>query len=261
MTKITKNATLARIIIISFRCRKVLCLKKNIFSQNILPKNKNVLLFDLDGTLVDSAPDLALAINQTLTELERATFSQDIIRTWVGNGAKTLIERALSGSSTIDDNLDPALASKALTIFMACYQNCLCQQSVLYPGVKYTLDQLKAADFRLAIITNKPERFIEPIIAGLGLSNYFELLIGGDTLPERKPHPQPLTHACQQLKVDVEQCIMIGDSKNDILAAKAANMVSVGLTYGYNYDEDIGLHQPEWRLEQFEQLLPLLIKA
>jgi len=224
-------------------------------------QDKNVLLFDLDGTLVDSVPDLALAVNQTLTELHLSPFSQEVIRGWVGNGAQTLIERALSGSSIIKDNLDTDAVNKALAIFLSHYQHCLCQESSLYADVKETLISLKTLGYQLAIITNKPAQFIEPIINGLGLNGLFELLIGGDSLAERKPHPLPILHACQQLAVSVEQCLMIGDSKNDILAAKAANMQSIGLTYGYNYGEDIAVYQPEWRLEKFSELLPLLTKA
>jgi phosphoglycolate phosphatase len=221
-------------------------------------ENITTLLFDLDGTLVDSAPDLALAVNQTLSDLNLATYSQDMIRGWVGNGATTLIERALSGSATINTDLDKKLADQALSIFLQHYQRCLCVESVLYVGVKETLITLKNMGFHLAVITNKPAQFIQPILTGLGLNNLFEIVIGGDSLNERKPHPLPLLHACEQLKVSVNECLMIGDSKNDILAAKAANIRSIGLTYGYNYGEDIGCYDPNWRLEQFSDLLPLL---
>ncbi len=220
--------------------------------------DKEVLLFDLDGTLVDSGPDLALAVNRTLKDLNRATFDQETIHHWVGNGAKVLIERALSGSSTIDKQLDVPLAQNALTIFFEHYQQCLCIESVLYDDVKKGLFTLKAAGFRLAIITNKPAVFIQPILTGLGIDNVFELLIGGDTLSEKKPHPAPLHYALQQLNVVAEQCVMIGDSKNDILAAKAANIDSAGLTYGYNYGEDINQYQPQWCFDTFGELLSAL---
>ena len=222
-------------------------------------QEKNILLFDLDGTLVDSAPDLALAVNRTLLDLGKIEFDQQTIRGWVGNGAKVLIERALSGSDTINEQLDAALAEDALAIFLAHYQQCLCIESALYDDVKKGLFNLKAAGFRLAIITNKPADFIQPILAGLGIDNVFELLIGGDTLPERKPHPAPLHYALEQLKVSAEQCLMIGDSKNDILAAKAANIDSIGLTYGYNYGEDLNQYQPQWCFDTFHELLTLLI--
>ncbi|SFC74421.1 phosphoglycolate phosphatase [Pseudoalteromonas denitrificans] len=218
-------------------------------------ENKNVLLFDLDGTLVDSAPDLALAVNQTLAELGLASFDQKIIRGWVGNGAQVLIQRALSGSTEISKSLDVELSDKALKIFLASYEANVCCETKPYSGVVDTLKSLKEKGFRLAIITNKPERFISPILIGLGMDGLFELIIGGDTLAKRKPDPLPLNYACEKLSVTAERCIMIGDSKNDILAAKAAKMQSIGLTYGYNYGEDIAVHQPELVLSDFTDLL------
>jgi len=220
--------------------------------------NKEVLLFDLDGTLVDSAPDLAFAVNQTLVKLGLTPFNQEIIRGWVGNGANILIQRALSGSAEISISLDNTLIDRALAIFFQIYQTHTCVETRLYFNVLNTLTELKARDYRLAIITNKPERFIAPIINGLALNNLFELIIGGDTLEKRKPDPLPLHYACQRLSVNVEQCVMIGDSKNDILAAKAANMQSIALTYGYNYGEKIANYQPELVIDHFADLLDAL---
>jgi phosphoglycolate phosphatase len=226
------------------------------------PENKTVLLFDLDGTLVDSAPDLAAAINKMLLALNLTTFPQEIIRGWVGNGAKTLVERALyhslNNNAALDKSLSEAKVNEALAIFLNYYQQFLCVESSLYKGVRETLLALKDQGYRLAIITNKPTEFIEPIITGFELKGLFELQLGGDSLIERKPHPLPLLHACETLKVSVAQCIMIGDSKNDILAAKAANIQSIGLTYGYNYGEDIRVYQPDWCLDTFAELLDLL---
>lgn len=220
--------------------------------------NKDTLLFDLDGTLVDSVPDLALAVNQTLVKLDSTPFSQDIIRGWVGNGANILIQRALSGNAEISTTLDNKLKNKALEIFYQAYQANNCIETRLYPDVLSTLTALKKRGYRLAIITNKPKQFIPPIINGLGLDGLFELIIGGDTLEKRKPDPLPLHYACQQLSVKIEQCVMIGDSKNDILAAKAASMQSVALTYGYNYGEDISIYQPELIIDNFANLLGAL---
>lgn len=224
-------------------------------------QQKNVLLFDLDGTLVHSAPDLALAVNRTLVDLGRSPFDNETIYHWVGNGAKVLISRALSGASTINEQLDADLVQDALAIFLKHYEQCLCVESVLYDGVKQGLERLKSAGFRLAIITNKPAVFIEPILRGLGLNNIFELLIGGDTLSEKKPHPAPLHHAIAEVKVGAEQCIMIGDSKNDILAAKAAEIASIGVTYGYNYGESIANSNPDWCYDTFNELTTALLNS
>ncbi len=220
--------------------------------------NKDTLLFDLDGTLVDSVPDLALAINQTLSELNLTTFDQDIIRGWVGNGASILVQRALSGNVNISTILDNKLIEKALTIFYKAYQRSNCVETQLYSGVRETLTELKNRGYRLGIITNKPAQFIAPIIEGLALSGLFEIIIGGDTLDKRKPDPLQLHYACQKLKVNVEQCVMIGDSKNDILAADAANMQSVALTYGYNCGEDLSTYKPTLVIDNFTDLLGAL---
>ena len=219
---------------------------------------KNVLLFDLDGTLVDSAPDLALALNRTLRDLNKTEFDENTIRCWVGTGAKVLIERALSASSSNNEPLDTALVQDALALFIENYQQCLCRESVLYDGVQEGLFTLKKAGFRLAIITNKAENFIEPILSELGINGLFELLIGGDTLTEKKPHPAQLNYALAQLNVNAEQCVMIGDSRNDILAAKSAKIDAVGLTYGYNYGEDIANYQPQWCFDSFNDLVTAL---
>jgi len=220
--------------------------------------NKEVILFDLDGTLIDSAPDLAFAINHMLSSLARPVFSEEIIRTWVGNGAAVLVKRALSGQSEIDVTIDENLFATSLQIFLSFYKENLCINTQLYPGVRACLKILKAQGYRLAIVTNKPFEFIAPILEGLQLNGLFDLLLGGDSLPERKPDAQPLLHVCQALNVSVEQCLMVGDSKNDILAAKAANMESIGLTYGYNYGEDIGLHQPEAVFDDFADIVASL---
>jgi phosphoglycolate phosphatase len=221
--------------------------------------NKNTLLFDLDGTLVDSAPDLAFAVNKMLVELGSTPFSLDVIRGWVGNGARVLIQRALSGNTEVSSELDHALTERALKIFFQVYQIHNCVETQLYSNVLDTLTALKTNGYRLVIITNKHERFIAPIIDGLGLNGLFELIIGGDTLERRKPDPLPLHHACQQLSVNIDQCVMIGDSKNDILAAKAAKMESIALTYGYNYGENIANYKPEVVMDNFDDLLETLM--
>jgi phosphoglycolate phosphatase len=220
--------------------------------------NKKVILFDLDGTLVDSAPDLALALNLTLKRLGRNTFETETIRGWVGNGAQTLVKRGLSGSREFDEGLCPDQVAEALEIFLEEYTNNLCETTVTYPGVDTTLRRLKAKGYRLVLVTNKPYAFIQPLLAGLGLADMFELCLGGDSLAERKPHPMPLLHVSEQLDVCVSECVMVGDSKNDIVAAKSAQMHCVGVTYGYNYGEAIHDYDPDRVVEEFVQLLECL---
>ncbi|AGH80822.1 phosphoglycolate phosphatase [Psychromonas sp. CNPT3] len=220
--------------------------------------DKKLIMFDLDGTLIDSAPDLALAINHMLVALKRDIFSQDIIRSWVGNGAQILVKRALLGKMDHSEDLDSALLEEAVSIFLDFYKNNLCVETVTYPHVRATLKILKAQGYRLAIVTNKPFAFIEPILKGLQLEGIFELCVGGDTLSVRKPDPQHLLYVCEKLGVSYQQCVMVGDSRNDILAANAANMQSIGLTYGYNYGEDISLHKPDAVCSDFADMIAML---
>jgi len=240
---------LAKKCIIAVILNKVLNLKFN---------NKEVIIFDLDGTLINSAPDLSLAVNHMLQTLNRDTFSDDLIHGWVGNGAQILVQRALSGQSVIDENLDGALSAEALDIFLTFYAENLCISTVAYPHVQVTLKILKGMGYRLAIVTNKPFAFVAPILKGLELSDLFELILGGDSLPQKKPDPAPLLYVCEKLGVSVEACVMVGDSKNDILAANACGMQSIGVTYGYNYGEDIGVYEPNVVINDFGDLVKAL---
>ncbi|MGL1959072.1 MAG: phosphoglycolate phosphatase [Colwellia sp.] len=227
--------------------------------------DKQLLIFDLDGTLVDSVPDLASAINEMLLTLDRNVVSESQIRAWVGNGAQVLVERALNGTDhnsqlalNMASNMSAEYVSKALKIFLASYRDNVCVNSVLYPHVLETLKILKSLDYRLAIVTNKPVEFVAPILTQLGLNNLFEQVLGGDSLPAKKPDPLPLLHLSEQLNIAVQYCLMIGDSKNDIIAAQQANMQSVGVEYGYNYDEDIASYKPDFVASDFNQLLNCL---
>lgn len=217
--------------------------------------NKKAILFDLDGTLIDSVPDLATSVNKMLQTLERETFSEDTIRYWVGNGAQMLVKRALSGKTEVDEGLDPLFFEKALEIFLDIYTKNVCIETKAYPNVSSTLSALKSSGYRLVIVTNKPYAFVEPILKGLGLDGLFEFWLGGDSLEKKKPDPMPLLYACDQLNLNVEECVMVGDSKNDLLAANAVGMDSVGVTYGYNYGEDITVYNPSVVVEDFSNIL------
>ena len=220
---------------------------------------KELLLFDLDGTLIDSAPDLARSVNYMLRSINHSEFSDEIIDSWVGNGAQTLVKRALSGSKIIDENIDNDLFKKSLSIFLEYYKNNLCVKTTPYPNVKTTLESLKSDGYKLAIITNKPFDFIEPILKELELDSFFELFIGGDSLSEKKPSPLPLQYMCEKFKIKPRNTLMIGDSKNDILAAKAANIQSIAVSYGYNYGEDIRVYEPDLTVDNFADILEAIL--
>lgn len=215
--------------------------------------------FDLDGTLIDSVPQLHLAVNRMLNELGRAATSVDAVRGWVGNGADMLVRRALLAGMEADYVPTPAELIRARAAFDAAYDQVADQQLVFYPGVLDTLEQLHRAGLTLAIVTNKPSRFVPAILAAAGLSELFTLVLGGDSLPEKKPSPAPLLHVCSHFDIAPTRCLMVGDSENDVLAAKAAGMAVVGLSYGYNYGRPIAHSEPDWVMDDFSQLADLLL--
>ncbi|WP_153914670.1 phosphoglycolate phosphatase [Shewanella sp. TC10] len=220
------------------------------------------IAFDLDGTLIDSVPDLAAATQATLSELGLTTCSEDQVRNWVGNGAKVLMQRALQHAYGDDNSLNhevtEATLNAAMPVFMEHYQQHLQKHSRLYTGVLDTLDALKASGYTLAIVTNKPHHFTVPLLSAFEIDELFNLVLGGDSLTKMKPDPMPLQHILTEWQLEPEQLLMVGDSKNDIFAAKAAGVGSIGLTYGYNYGEDIGLSGPTAVCEQFNEILALL---
>ena len=221
-------------------------------------ENKKHLIFDLDGTLIDSVPDLALSLNNTMIELDRDIFCIDMVRSWVGNGSSTLIKRALSGDVNIDKNIPNELFTKSHKIFLEQYKLNVCEQTILFDGVKNSLKILKNMGYTLSIVTNKPIEFVKPILDNFGIEELFTLYIGGDSLDVKKPNPYPLLYVCDKLSFTVEQSVMIGDSKNDIIAASNCSMQSIAVSYGYNYDEDISMHNPSIIIDNFEDILEIL---
>ncbi len=220
--------------------------------------DKQSIIFDLDGTLIDSVPDLADAINRMLESLGREPFDEATIRGWVGNGAPTLVRRALSGGTQIDGSIDETLFERALETFLQAYRNTLCSRTTLFPGAEPMLTHLAKTGYRLSIVTNKPEPFVAPILRHLGIEPYFDLILGAESVAYKKPHPTPLLHVCEQFGTGPDRSLMVGDSKNDILAAKAAGMQSVGVAWGYNYDEPVEAYGPDAVIGNFEELLQLL---
>ncbi len=221
--------------------------------------HKKAIFFDLDGTLIDSVPDLALAVNEMLQTLHRETFSEETIRFWVGNGAQILVKRALLGKRDVENSpIDKSFFEKALQIFLNAYGNNICKTTTLYPNVRETLQALQTKGYRLAIITNKPLQFVAPILKELKLNDLFEAYLGGDSLSLKKPDPLPLQHMCKEMQITIEEALMVGDSKNDIQAANACGMQSIGVTYGYNYGEAISTYNPTVIIDDMKALKKLL---
>lgn len=217
-----------------------------------------LLIFDLDGTLLDSVPQLHQAVDSALRDLGLPGVSQAQVQTWIGNGADVLIQRAMLRQYVVSPAPDEALFRQVRARFEHHYQAGLASGFSLYPGVRSTLAQLKPAGYLLAVVTNKPSRFVPGLLAEAGLDQLFDLLVGGSCLPVRKPDPAPLLHVCRQLGVPPAASLMVGDSKNDIQAARAAGIPVVGLTYGYNHGEPIAASAPDWIMDDFRDLAGLL---
>lgn len=218
----------------------------------------NTVFFDLDGTLVDSIPDLAYAVDASLKEMNLPQAGLDRVRLWVGQGAKKLVDQALSFATAESvNNIEQQLSQQALELFLKHYKGSA-QHSVLYPNVIATLDQLQANGYRLVLITNKPTQFLPDLLEHLAIADYFELILGGDSLSQSKPHPMPLLHAMKAFNLQAEQCVMVGDSGNDIYAAKAAAIASVCVTYGYNHGVSPTELPATWFIDDIAQLLTIL---
>ncbi len=205
------------------------------------PLDISAIVIDLDGTLLDSAPELAQAANRMLRDLGRPAVSQELLMSYIGNGISWLVKRALTGDMHAEP--DAALYEKALPVFEKHYSSTLLG-SKPYPGVFDGLKAMKEAGFRLGCITNTVARFTEPLLQGSGMAHYFDIVLSGDTLAEKKPHPLPLLHSAEFFDVPAERLLLIGDSLNDTLAARAAGCPVFCVPYGYNHGEPVdGLDQ------------------
>ncbi len=224
------------------------------FQQDI-----QLIAFDLDGTLLDSVPDLAVAADQAVQALGFPSVSEVQVRDYVGNGADILIGRALSQNLTIDPSLSDELRGKARELFDDFYQQTGHRLSHLYPTVKETLQELHRAGIKMALVTNKPSKFVPDVLVQHGIADYFVDVIGGDTFAERKPNPMALNWLLEKHQLNAAQMLMVGDSKNDILAAKNAGCASFGLTYGYNHGEPIANSNPDYVADSLAQLLDVVL--
>ncbi len=234
-------------------------------------QNIRGVAFDLDGTLVDSAPGLTAAVDNALYALELPMAGEERVVTWIGNGADVLIQRALTwarqeraalraaqGKPSVDHDDIPQAEQQAILrkLFDRYYGEVAEEGSFLFPAVAATLGALHAKGLPLALVTNKPTPFVAPILASLDIAKYFTVVIGGDDVKNKKPHPEPLLLVAEKLGLAPADLLFVGDSRNDIQAAKAAGCSSIGLTYGYNYGEPISLSEPDYIFDQFNELLP-----
>jgi phosphoglycolate phosphatase len=220
----------------------------------LLGESPRALLFDLDGTLVDSVPDLAAAIDAMLQDLGFASAGELRTRQWVGNGAIKLVQRALAYARHCDEQAVGDWEG-AHQLFLQHYAAFASKRSCLYAGVREALQIWHEQNLRMAVVTNKPRQFVPEILQHFQLQNYFPVVIGGDCLPQRKPEPEPLLMACEQLSIAPDQTIMIGDSRNDVGAARAAEIPVACVTYGYNHGEPIANAKPDLVVDSLMELI------
>jgi phosphoglycolate phosphatase len=215
-------------------------------------KKPEMVLIDLDGTLVDSVPDLAWCVDEMMKALNMPVRGEDKVRKWVGNGVPRLIERALIDD--LDGYPDESTFNKAAPIFMALYAKNSSKRSQLYPHIKDGLTWLKQQGIRLGCVTNKDEQFTLPILKDLEIYDFFEIVICGDTLPLKKPDPAPLLHGAKYFGIEPENAMMIGDSISDVKASRAAGFNIVCMSYGYNHGIDIRTANPDAVIDSFAEL-------
>ena len=223
--------------------------------ERLLPgRLPRLVMFDLDGTLIDSVPDLAAAVDQMLLARGLPVAGVAQVRNWVGNGARVLVRRALAGDLE-HAGVSDADAEQALALFVQFYADHH-SLTVLYPGVRETLKWFKQHGVEMALITNKPERFVAPLLDQMRIGRYFRWIIGGDTLAQQKPDPAALLHVLQLAEVAASEALFVGDSRSDVQAAKAADVLCVAMSYGYNHGEPISTESPALVLDDLRELLP-----
>lgn len=201
------------------------------------PISIKAVMIDLDGTLLDTACDLAAAANMMLRELGRVELPLETIQSYIGKGIQKLVKRSLTGS--LDGEPEAELFNRAMPIYERDYAKTLCVNTQPYPGVVEGLNALREAGFHLACITNKAEAFTLPLLRATELLGYFDIVLSGDSLPKKKPHPMPLLHACKHFGILPHEMLLIGDSLNDAEAARAAGCHIFCVPYGYNEGRDV----------------------
>jgi phosphoglycolate phosphatase len=198
-----------------------------------MPSNFNLscVLFDLDGTLVDTAPDLIACLNKALSKHGFDEADSDELKPFISYGAAAMINKSVN-------NIDKQTQASILESMLAFYQQNIAQHSQFFSGIEQTLNTIESLGLKWGIVTNKRERFTTPLIAALNLTNRVACIISGDTTANSKPHPEPMLTACKQANVKPEECVYIGDAIHDIDAGKNANMKTLAAIYGYLKPDD-----------------------
>ena len=210
-----------------------------------------VFIFDLDGTLIDSKLDLALAVNATREKFGRGPLDHEQIYGYIGDGAPMLVRRAL------DHTEDDVLVAEALKFFLAYYREHMLDNTVLYPGVREGIEQLAADGRVLTVLTNKPERFSKLILEGLGVAARFRLVYGGNTFERKKPDPIGIDAILRETGAAKEESLVVGDSEIDVQTARNAGVRVVGVSYGLGSDR-LHEHPPDLMVDSLTELAALV---
>lgn len=214
----------------------------------------DLLIFDLDGTLVDSKLDLANAVNATLKQLGRSPLANELIYSYVGDGAPMLIRRALGPDASED------LAQHALEFFLRYYREHMLDHTRPYPGVEEALERLYIHGVKMAVLTNKPVRFSQELVQGLGLDRYFFRVYGGNSFEQKKPDPTGVYALLQESGTPKERALMVGDSAVDVRTARNAGIRVCGVTYGFQ-PQSLVDEPPDFLVDDLRQLADLVIQA
>ena len=209
--------------------------------------------------MVDTVPDLAFCLDRALIALGAAPVGEQKVRGWVGDGLSSLINQALEWSC--DETLDDALVQTARTLFLELYATHTSERSQIYEGVATGLDYLREGGAQLACVTNKGALYTEKLLAELGLKNRFAMIVSGDTLDTRKPDPGPLLHVARELGAEPRECLLVGDSRTDVEAARAARFAIICVSYGYNRGLDIRFSRPDAVIDSLAELETLFDKV
>lgn len=211
-----------------------------------------LMLFDLDGTLIDSRADLARSINLMLAELDRGSLAEDTIAGFVGDGVRVLTYRSLTATDPNQRPPDEFLHADGIALMHKHYSQQMFVSTRLYPDIAKTLEHFSAKP--KAVVTSKEVRFTEMILKQFDIAQYFACIVGGDTVAERKPDPAPVIEAIRQLGGPAEQAVMIGDSENDVNAGRRAGARTCAVSYGFRTAEQLRKTAPDVLIDRFEQL-------
>jgi phosphoglycolate phosphatase len=212
----------------------------------------DLVILDLDGTLIDSSVDLANSVNATRAHLGLPPIENEIVYSYVGNGAPVLIRKALG------PEYPEKVVEDALTFFLGYYREHMLDNTVLYPGVREALERLRSAGIPMAVLTNKPVRFSQSIVDGLGLGSHFIRVYGGNSFDFKKPHPVGVEKLMAESGAKREETVMVGDSAVDVQTARNANITACGVTWGFQ-PETFSAHPPDFLVDKPEELADRVI--